>query len=88
MFAGVMGLCLLFKDVSKPIDTARAIVYERWWAAPLLYFLFLPFYLMYEIVRYRLWSDIETLHPDPRQQGSRPQRPARGSTKRKGPTRR
>lgn len=69
VFVGIMTITLLFKDISKPIDDARLAIYSRWWGAPLLFFVFLPFYMMYEIVRYRLWGDICETQPDPRRFG-------------------
>lgn len=66
VFVAITTIVLLFKDVSKPIDQARQLVYDRWWALPLLFAGFLPFYLIFEVVRYKLWQDIEERHPDPR----------------------
>lgn len=60
-----MTVTLLFKNISKPVDEARAAVYARWWGAPLLFVAFVPPYLVYELVRFRLWRARDRAHPDP-----------------------
>lgn len=85
VFVAVLTIALLFKDVSKPVDEARAAVYARWWAAPLLFIVFLPFYLMYELIRYKLWQEIEAQQPDPRKRVQRPGGPPKRVRRRLNP---
>lgn len=84
VFVAIMTVVLLFKDISKPIDDARAAIYSRWWGAPLLFLVFLPFYLIYEVVRFQLWREIEKRQPDPqRRPVKRPGAPPARSGKRR-----